>query len=1250
MTLIEVNELAAELVLEDAAALARLDDDQRVAVQRLLARGLNLGWSDDQFQQKIARVIDLDPRSATAVENYRNKLLADNTPPARADRLSKQYADRLRAHRALVIAKTETQAALNEAQRQIWAEQQELGEVSRYAVRVFRVAKDERLCKMCRGLNGRRAALHGGYEAPSGFVAGPPLHPNCRCSEELVDEGILKTDPKLVWDGVTKHLPGRHNQKDHGVRYPKIKAVKGMADFLEWKGDDDVVFAWHGTRAAVVPPIFQHGLQHRGRPGFGIYTTRSLEEAKRWSGTHGNAKGAVVPVAVKRGPGVVVSSDWVIIDDVDRARVLPWSDLTQTKTEAELYREMEQAAEEVEKHGDKYLADGTPNPKYKLYHPGIGRRKARWKGAVGRQPENKDRLLPGDEGYDEGRKKTKAWYARLQYALAMNVVDRQEAAVLLGDEFSQTEHLTDFLDKWQPLPPRLWHVTTNVPGVLKHGLKTRDELYEDEQARGHGLGGGPSDVISFTDDLATAELIRDDMLAFRAALRGEVTPQDIIDKAREDGSLGYLLAEHYYGDEEWEDPNAEDIEPLPPHLWDMTIESLVHGIRRYHEDGEDWVVNVNEGQSEQYMRMQLRSLFRDSLRARQASGGKIDPVFFMMDEDALRNLDADNIGIVEGQPIIRNGEPTKGMKVSALGEWRTVADAVTINTVKKHGDPERDPVQYQFLHPNSPYFRRRYRRPVGQARRVTRIMNRLNRANAPDDRKDYWTAQFALSRSARTDDNLYRRAKIEIDENWDNWRLAAMEPSQGDRHRANMALVGQTTEEPLPPVVDEHGSIIPLTLGELAEMREISREEFLERNFNAGTRLNRPDQERVVEEFLEIAQEHRNDFLAHFGLPPERPREDIRRELRNAMSRTPLNPPNLRFAVLRGEITREQRDELLAANETERRRNAVRSHGEYDFSRNEAWLTDPTQPGGFWLREEEHEEEEHGDYIEDYEQDETDSDGALPNLIQEVAVGDHIPATGIVYRTPAGHLHPESEARIREMYTADLGDHYASEATMVSENYTGSVSVRGIIINKDTGNEVGDWSVSLDDQTARHGSMNLEPHAQGAGVATHWRTHMAPYYWQYGIEEVRVSANVDVGGYSWAKAGFQWGAGKPYGVLLRLQEYFGLEANGAPAISSYGLPVEGKGTGHYSPGTREAAGRIMAAFQNPDPSTWPTPQDIAALGAGVDDYTRATNSNPMPSPYNSHGSDQQIQSWPGKDIMLHSSWEAVMKLPKRSAE
>ena len=188
-------EVAADLAAEAAGRMiVAIDEGQRQAVARMVARAVDHGWSDETLGGRLKTIVGLDPVYEQAVQNYREGRVAAGDPSGKADRLAKAYATRLRSARALRIARTEVQRALNDGQRLIWNDLRDAGDISPYAVRQWVLHKDERLCKVCRPMNGKRASIgrDGGYNVPNvGSVVGPPIHPNCRCSEQLVDEGAV---------------------------------------------------------------------------------------------------------------------------------------------------------------------------------------------------------------------------------------------------------------------------------------------------------------------------------------------------------------------------------------------------------------------------------------------------------------------------------------------------------------------------------------------------------------------------------------------------------------------------------------------------------------------------------------------------------------------------------------------------------------------------------------------------------------------------------------------------------------------------------------------------------------------------------------------------------------------------------------------------------------------------------------------------------------------------------------------------
>lgn len=84
--------------------------------------------------------------------------------------------------RADLIARTEIMSAANEGQRQAWDQAVDEGLLSETAQRVWIATEDA--CPECDALDGETAPLDDDYPGEGGD--GPPLHPNCRCTEGII--------------------------------------------------------------------------------------------------------------------------------------------------------------------------------------------------------------------------------------------------------------------------------------------------------------------------------------------------------------------------------------------------------------------------------------------------------------------------------------------------------------------------------------------------------------------------------------------------------------------------------------------------------------------------------------------------------------------------------------------------------------------------------------------------------------------------------------------------------------------------------------------------------------------------------------------------------------------------------------------------------------------------------------------------------------------------------------------------------
>jgi len=124
------------------------------------------------------------------------------------------------------------------------------------------------------------------------------------------------------------------------------------------------------------------------------------------------------------------------------------------------------------------------------------------------------------------------------------------------------------------------------------------------------------------------------------------------------------------------------------------------------------------------------------------------------------------------------------------------------------------------------------------------------------------------------------------------------------------------------------------------------------------------------------------------------------------------------------------------------------------------------------------------------------------------------------------------------------------------------------------------------ERTVTHETLILDEGVQGQGFATRYNAQVEESYRASGVERVELTANVDVGGYSWARAGYDFRDDQARADVADLaRERFGDE--------------------------------FQSVLSNPDSS----PIDFAMVG-----HTPGAT------------------TWPGKELMLESTWDGVKNL------
>jgi len=200
----------------ELSLVSGLTTEMKQAIVGYLQAGLQAGVNPVETARNLRPLLGLTARQMTAAANYRRLLTGgakgqpllealsrasrdgrfdpsilraaltkQPMPEAQVARQVARFEERLLKQRAETLARTETITALFRGQQLRWQQAIDQGKVESGHLRQFwHVAKDERTCPICREipvLNPEGVAFGDPFETPLGPVAGPAMHPNCRC-------------------------------------------------------------------------------------------------------------------------------------------------------------------------------------------------------------------------------------------------------------------------------------------------------------------------------------------------------------------------------------------------------------------------------------------------------------------------------------------------------------------------------------------------------------------------------------------------------------------------------------------------------------------------------------------------------------------------------------------------------------------------------------------------------------------------------------------------------------------------------------------------------------------------------------------------------------------------------------------------------------------------------------------------------------------------------------------------------------
>jgi len=184
-----IDERASQWASQHAGELIKgIDDETRAAIRAVIARAPVEGITVDQQARLIRQAIGLNERQARALFNRYDALTRQGVSPARIERQTNTYYQRLLRQRAEMIARTETRFAAQASQQAAWrqAAAEGLLDAGR-SWQEFSALDDA--CPVCRELDGSKYPV----DDP-----GPSTHPSCRCALILVFGDTMETAKTVV--------------------------------------------------------------------------------------------------------------------------------------------------------------------------------------------------------------------------------------------------------------------------------------------------------------------------------------------------------------------------------------------------------------------------------------------------------------------------------------------------------------------------------------------------------------------------------------------------------------------------------------------------------------------------------------------------------------------------------------------------------------------------------------------------------------------------------------------------------------------------------------------------------------------------------------------------------------------------------------------------------------------------------------------------------------------------------------------
>jgi hypothetical protein len=185
----QTNPLATKWAAERSSTLVREVSETTVqALRNIMEAAFEEGLHPRVAAKRIVDTVGLTERQEKIARNFHTRQIDLGVDPEVAEKQTAKYRKKLLKRRATLIARTESIAASNQGQQQLWQQSADAGLLDKSVTkREVIVTPDDRLdSKICLPMAGQQRGLDEPFETGIGtLVMTPPFHPGCRCAVAL---------------------------------------------------------------------------------------------------------------------------------------------------------------------------------------------------------------------------------------------------------------------------------------------------------------------------------------------------------------------------------------------------------------------------------------------------------------------------------------------------------------------------------------------------------------------------------------------------------------------------------------------------------------------------------------------------------------------------------------------------------------------------------------------------------------------------------------------------------------------------------------------------------------------------------------------------------------------------------------------------------------------------------------------------------------------------------------------------------